>query len=732
MSIEEENEESFISFQVDAGLIERLGRELVGREETAVSELIKNAYDADATSVNLTFINSHLINGTLEISDNGLGMNFEQVRRGFMTISSTDKVHNPRSERYNRSKAGKKGIGRFATQRLGNKVTIITQKLADSQAVKLTIDWDLYNVDQNISAVRNPIEYIEKTKPEGTTLIIEGLREAWTDAAIKRVYRYVAELFQPDYLSTESQNQGLAHQHDETFKVSFYAEIDNLRTVVADPRTMLFDRAIAEIEGYVDGRGDGFYGVRSTSLDINDYAIPILPNGSDNEQFTYLRNIHFKAYYFIYNRTDYYSNISKLELRNIQSLSKEYGGIRLYRNGFRVLPYGEEKDDWLGLDIRYAGGSSFTNIPFSNKNLFGFVEVVDPDGTNFQETASREGLILNDALSELQDFVQSSLVAARGRIAEGITLIRKSKARNDSGDSVNDPEKVQDNFKKLEDFVNSEEPNQDKAEAQKLIGNLKVSYDHLIEELGMLRVLAGLGLTIAEFTHEVIQFTPSIYGYISALKQNNIDNPPTMQILENLTSVFNNFTAYTSYFNATVSQNVSRELKPIRLIDVVNSFHKTIADDLRKTNIDFKISIYDYELFTTPMHASEWSSILFNFYTNSKKAIKRASVAGEIEIILGTENEQIYLEFTDNGDGIAEEDQKRIFNAFFTTSTPVSYDSPQEEKLTGTGLGLKIVKDIIETYKGSVYLIPAEKGFSTCFRIDIPKATPKQKLDYGL
>ncbi|RZJ85115.1 MAG: HAMP domain-containing histidine kinase, partial [Chryseobacterium sp.] len=519
---------------------------------------------------------------------------------------------------------------------------------------------------------------------------------------------------------------------DETFKVTFFSDIFGHRTIVADPRTMLFDRAIAEIEGYVDGSGDGFYGVKSSSLDIHDYAMPILSNKSLNGKFSYLRNVHFKAFYFIYNRTEYYSNISKLELRNIQTLAKEYGGIRLYRNGFRVLPYGEEKDDWLGLDIRYAGDSSYTNIPFANKNLFGFVELIDPEGKNFQETASREGLILNDALGELQDFVQSSLVAARGRIAEGITLVRRNRVRNSTGGGANDSDKIQDDFKRLEDFVNSEEPNPDKAEAQKLIGNLKVSYDHLIEELGMLRVLAGLGLTIAEFTHEVIQFTPSINGYITALKERNANDLQTMQVLENLTSVFNNFTAYTSYFNATVSQNVSRELKPIRLIDVVNSFSKTITDDLKKTNITFNIAIYDYELLTVPMHASEWSSILFNFYTNAKKAIKRAGSEGQIEIILGVDKEFIYLEFMDNGDGVAEEDKNRIFNAFYTTSTPVGYDAPTEDKLTGTGLGLKIVKDIIETYKGAVYLIPAEQGFSTCFRIDIPMANEKQKSDYGL
>lgn len=82
-----------IGFTVDAGLIDRLGRELVGRAETAVSELVKNSYDADATEVKVTFIDSDIIGGSLVIEDNGVGMNEFQLEQGFMRISSTDKVH---------------------------------------------------------------------------------------------------------------------------------------------------------------------------------------------------------------------------------------------------------------------------------------------------------------------------------------------------------------------------------------------------------------------------------------------------------------------------------------------------------------------------------------------------------------------------------------------------------------------------------------------------------------
>jgi Histidine kinase-, DNA gyrase B-, and HSP90-like ATPase len=172
-----ENSHNSITFSVDAGLIDRLGRELVGKAETAVSELVKNAYDADARNVEVRFINSLWSGGILEIIDDGLGMNYDQLKSGFMTISSTDKVHNPVSVRYKRNRAGKKGIGRFATQRLGKKLIILTQTLDSNLAIKLTINWDRYTVDQDITSINNQIEYLPKEKPEGTTLIIENLRE---------------------------------------------------------------------------------------------------------------------------------------------------------------------------------------------------------------------------------------------------------------------------------------------------------------------------------------------------------------------------------------------------------------------------------------------------------------------------------------------------------------------------------------------------------------------------
>ena len=248
----------------------------------------------------------------------------------------------------------------------------------------------------------------------------------------------------------------------------------------------------------------------------------------------------------------------------------------------------------------------------------------------------------------------------------------------------------------------------------------------LIEEAGMLRVLAGLGLTIGEFTHEIKQFQPSVYGHISKLNQLRLNTDAQEQI-NGIKMDFDNLFGYTKYFSTTISQNTNREKEPVDLLAILDVFHKTIKNDLSKNRINFEIEEFDFDVMTIPMHKSEWSSILYNLYTNSRKAIKRANREGSILVEVGIDDGNTFIKFHDNGDGIPEENKNRIFNPFFSTSTPASYDAPNDEQLVGTGLGLKIVKDIITSYKGAISLVPPNNDYSTCFRITIPQ---DQKILY--
>ena len=90
-------------------------------------------------------------------------------------------------------------------------------------------------------------------------------------------------------------------------------------------------------------------------------------------------------------------------------------------------------------------------------------------------------------------------------------------------------------------------------------------------------------------------------------------------------------------------------------------------------------------------------------------------------ISCGVDTDNLYLEFSDNGDGIQKENEDLIFNAFYTTTSAANHTSSDSESLVGTGLGLKIVKDIIEAYGGEIFVKSPSEGFNTTIRIEVPK-----------
>jgi len=724
-----------VRFSVDAGIINRLGKELVGKHETAVSELVKNAFDADATEVNLVFENAWNAGGTLTIEDNGTGMTKDQLINGFMRLSSSDKIHNPISDKYKRTRAGRKGIGRFATQRLGSKLTIITHTVKSESSIKISINWNDFETDKDLLSVSNNIEVIPKAKQEGTTLIIENLRDGWSDAMIRRVFRYTSELLQPFPLSKKNKDEAES-SIDPGFKSYYFRQEGQELIPIINEEEAIFKHALAEIEGYVLDDGQGCWALKSDKLNFPQDVF-LIGNDEKNREnteakFNLIKGLHFKVHYFIYEPTLFAPGTFTF----IRDLSYETGGIRLYRNGFRVLPYGEQGDDWLGLDK--SNNRSIVLGPHMNRSFFGFVELEDKEG-NFEETSSREGVIESEYLNELVNFVYRAILSAVMKVSElrgrKATASQKNFTRNDD-----DPtEKADKAVEELEEFFSQDETEQESSEksdsgkskekAKKVFEEFKQAREEekkktqaLIDENNMLRILAGLGLVIGEFIHEVHRFLPGFDAEISFLKNAAKDIKGVYERVELLGTNIKSFTSYTSYFDKAISRNVIRELQPIELRDVVKDFASVIGNNLKRANITLEKPVFDgYDLFTTPMHPSEWASILFNLYTNSKKAIVRKKVDGKILIHCGKDEKNVFLEFSDNGDGIPKENEDLIFNAFFTTTSAANHSGNDAESLVGTGLGLKIVKDIVEFYGGDVFVTSSPESFNTTIRIEIPK-----------
>jgi signal transduction histidine kinase len=461
-----------------------------------------------------------------------------------------------------------------------------------------------------------------------------------------------------------------------------------------------------------------------------------------SEPFSELSKVRFKAYYYIYNK----GLIPKMHETSIKTLSKTSGGIRLYRNGFRVLPYGESKNDWLKLDAS-ANQRSFLPV-HSNTNFFGFVELSDTD-RKFNETSSREGLMENEALIQLQNFIYRTLMTCVLKVAE-VRNIKIVSGQQKEGKLY---EKIEVRIKDiahtlevLDQELEKEEGNiQIKRKRKKTLEKLqkdikevaalqKEETNKMLKEKSMLRVLSSVGITIGQFIHEVRHYLISMESDVNFLLEKLRSDTLLLERVLILEKNIVTFQSYTSYFDNVISQNVVRELKPIEIQNTSENFWTSIHNDSEKSDITFNIPVRKgFYLYTLPMHPSEWSSILFNFYTNAKKAIKRTQKNGEIKIECGSDEKFIYLEFSDTGDGISEENEEKIFDEFFTTTSPNTLEEiDASNEITGTGLGLKIVKDIVSSYRGNIQVVSPKEGFSTCLRVEIPKATNKELDDYGI
>ena len=721
-----------VRFTVDADLISRLGRELVARQETALSELVKNSYDADAPKVTLRFIDTLTQGGTLVVEDLGVGMTKEELINGFMRISSGDKVAHPYSRIYHRKKAGQKGIGRFAVQRLGERLEIITKSDLSDYAYTVSFDWNDYQRDKELTEITNTIKTCDK-ETRGTKLIIKGLRDKWNEAAIKRMYRYLLGILKPEMFRTGDSN----NNQDPGFDIKAYLNIEGRDTDITVEFPKVTQFALAYIEGEVDNEGRATYRIQSERLNMDFFSELSMDPDRDGVNFNLIKNVKIKAYYFL---NDY---LPKNQKNAFQSFLRENGSLRLYRNGFRVLPYAEPSNDWLSLDISLRKNSILPQ--HGNQNFYGIVEIGQDSG-DFEETSSREGLMENETFIQLQNYAYRTLVTAAIAIAQIRNVkIKPGQKKDEEGNweamslrvrnivySLNEVDKALDespNISATTKETGKEAIKKLRKDIEELRKLQKEERKRDREEKVMLRVLSSVGLTVEQFVHEIKYYLNNMSSDMRFLKTRTANDPLAVERLQILDRNFSNFQSYVSYIDSAVANNVNRELRPLELREVVNPFVESLRDDARKSGIELLTPQFNgYNLYTRPMHPSEWMSILFNFYTNSKKAIKRAHQRdGRILIECGKEDGMLYLEFSDNGDGISKENEEKIFDEFFTTSTPRNIADQQPlTEVAGSGLGLSIVKDIVDSYRGTVGVVNPRGDFATCIRVEVPALSEKE------
>lgn len=385
-------------FRPRTGLLRTIGSELISSEVVAVIELVRNCYDADATEVDLLFVAPEdPQNATLAIRDNGHGMS-KEVLLGPWLEPATDhksgrgkgKTGGERSP-MGRRRLGSKGVGRFATQRLGSVLEVRTRTADAVHELIARFDWNDLERNAYLDEVRIPWREAEPLhiNGHGTDLHISRLRDRWTPDRFDRLRLGLSRLVSPEA------------------KAEFAIRIViNGAGEDIDP-ALDVDAAMYAIRGSVDDSGHA----RIEYSDINgDHEVwdrsVFWP--ADSQQQCGPFDFRINAWDLDRGPLDLFleSTSSKLGVRDFRRLIRDHSGMSLYRDGFRILPYGEAGNDWLRLDSRRVNNPT---LRLSNNQVLGSIQLSADGNPELKDQTNREGLVSNEAYGHLVDVVRELL-----------------------------------------------------------------------------------------------------------------------------------------------------------------------------------------------------------------------------------------------------------------------------------------------------------------------------------
>jgi len=362
-----------------------LGEDSVSNPVTALVELIKNSYDADATAVDVFLQEMKTDGRCIRVVDNGDGMDQNALRDRFLTVATDDKERHPITPRFKRRKLGQKGIGRFAMEGLGNLTSLISmpRKLAEGYAIDF--DWKEYaKPGMHLDKIPNPCWRFPKAKSKhGLELRISKLRSEWTQEMVDELRRDVSLFVTPPGVSGPG-----------NFRVQISAPDFKLyRSKVKSPLLKY-----ANFVFWANFRSDGTirYKIkeyRGATTRETELADP--PScGPFSMQF-----------YFFY-RLRSRRTSSELDKMGLLEVLDKFGGIKLYRDGVRVRPHGDSGHDWLGLEEMAVHEPS--RYPRTD-NVLGHVMITADGNAKIIDTTTREKIVENDAYRVLVNLSQGAI-----------------------------------------------------------------------------------------------------------------------------------------------------------------------------------------------------------------------------------------------------------------------------------------------------------------------------------
>jgi signal transduction histidine kinase len=390
------------AFRVSSALKTIIGKELITNDFIAVFELVKNSFDANATQVHITFEALNSKNARIIIQDNGHGMDETDLFEKWLFVAYSSKKEGADDYRdkikSTRIYAGAKGIGRFSCDRLGSNLTLYTRKkLSGTSFNVLHVDWNDFEIDSKKEFIDVPVKYqtvrsIPYNLRQGTILEIRGLRSGdWTREKLLGLKRSLERLVNPNQENDVANFSIYLHVPEEKFTDKEIPDKETWNVVNGRIRNFLFENLrlkTTQIEVKVASDG------KEISTELMDRGKLIYKIRERNPYEKSLKNI--SIYLFVLNRSAKLLFSKHMGLRPVA-----YGSVFLYKNGFRIHPFGDEHEDRLGILRRKQQGQSRF---LGTRDITGRIEI-NGDNPEFRETSSRDGgLVDNQAFDDLRGF----------------------------------------------------------------------------------------------------------------------------------------------------------------------------------------------------------------------------------------------------------------------------------------------------------------------------------------
>lgn len=679
-----------------ARLVRTLGSELISSERVALIELVKNSFDADATSCVISFRGSlEEGEGLIEVLDDGHGMGETTLKNVWLDLATAAKTTNRKSPR-GRRLLGEKGVGRLAASRLASDL-LLTTKHRESDEAQMLIDWSAFDrpnayLDEIEVAwsVGESKDFLPNGRAEqvfedaglgmhalgqGTSLIMRGLSRTWKEEEVSLLISALSRLIRP------GQDAELEKQTNQfQISVNFPPPLTHMSGPIG-PSAALQD-PLYQLSGTVDQNGIGTltYTQRDPSMVLQLQNCRLW---TDKRRPPECGSFTLDIKVWDRDRAGIAMAAPGMGVRDFRRLLDPLAGVSLYRDGFRVFPFGEHGDDWLGLDLRRVQNPT---LRLSNNQVIGNVFITTHENQNLRDQSNREGLQEGAPYEDLRTLLRAAM-------AEIETRRRQSRQAHIAGEGTSRGG-VFDRF----DLSDLRTALTDKSISQRDMLAVFDATDRNIQEgvkriqgvITQYQLLATLGQLVDQVIHDGRSAVGAIRTKLRLLEtaRSRGNTSSVNQALQKLTK--------TTEVQADQLERLFNQLDPFsgrkRGRPALISLHDIIYKAIDAVNAQEHVIVdVDGEDATITADTSEILAIFVNLLNNSIYWVSQQSTTepGRVQIKNNWRSDgALEISVSDSGPGVPPAFREDIFSAYFST------------KPDGTGLGLAIVGSLVSHYGG--------------------------------